>query len=161
VTSDIAGISLDGAQAGDVSVGDVAAGNLVKITGADANKILGLLEAQIRYAWDDDQRREARQAQVDADRQHDLDAAAMHWQMTRQRLDVIVTRLDHLDTATAETHAEARRVRVAGAILAAVLALIIIAVIVIAIDRYYLAGGLLRSIVGAAGATGIYYVRSR
>jgi Flp pilus assembly protein TadB len=152
-------IRLDG-QAGDVAVGDVAGGALTKISGADANRIVDLLQAQLQYSWDDDQRREVRQAQTDAERQRDRDETAMQWRMTRQRLDVVVQRLDHLDATAAETHAEARRVRVAGLIIAAALAALFVAVIVLLVDRYYLAA-LARALIGATGALGAYYVRSR
>jgi len=165
-TGDIAadsrtGLRLEGSQQiGDIATRDIAAGSITH-HGVDPARLADLMETLIKNAWDDRQDRDVRQAKVDDERRRDRDESAMHWQMTRQRLDVVVTRLDHLDATAAETNAEARRVRVAGAVLAAVLALIIIAIIVIAIDRYYLAGGLLRSIIGAAGATGIYYVRSR
>jgi hypothetical protein len=155
------GIGFGGAQVGDVAVGDVAAGNVVKISGADANKILDLLQAQIRYNGDDDQRREVRQAQIDAQRRRERDETSLQWAMVRQRLDIVMQRIDRLDATAAETNAEARRVRVAGLIIAALLGTLIVAVMVLLVDRYYLAGGLLRSIVGAAGALGIYYVRSR
>jgi Flp pilus assembly protein TadB len=152
------GVSLDGAQVGDVAVGDVAGANVVKITGADANKIVDLLQAQIRYSWDDDQRRELRQAQIDTERRHDQNEASLRWEMMRQRFDIISKRLDHLDASAAATAATvARHIQWSRLIVA------VLAVMIIAMALHYLGilGTALRASGIAAAILVLYYVRHR
>jgi Flp pilus assembly protein TadB len=136
-------VRLEG-QAGDVSVGDVAAGNVVKISGADANKIVDLLQAQMRYNWDDDQRREIRQGQMDQTRRRERDEEALRWEMMRQRFEAIATRLDRLD------HRSGQMSRMVLGVI------VVVTLLALAMVAHYL------GLIGvAAGAALIYLVRSR
>jgi hypothetical protein len=172
VTSDAPGgptVKIDG-QIADMSIRDAAGRDV--ISGADGNRVLAALETLIRYSWDDDQRRETRQAQHEAERQRDRDEAAAQWIMTRRRLDAVAEqignlettasvtrgrldavaeRIGRMETAAGETRADAQQLqRWLWAILAA------IALLALAMAAHYL------GLIGVAAMTAlIYLVRSR
>jgi hypothetical protein len=130
-------IDIEG-TASDVAGGDVqktitTTTTTTAINGVDGNKMIDMLQAQLRYNWDDDQRRELRQAQADEDRRRheedrrkDRDSADLQWAMMRQRFDVIITRLENLERAAITTITEARYVRVSIVVLIVVIVVLVV-----------------------------------
>lgn len=117
-------------QSGDVSIGTAA--QSVTYQGADANKLIAMMELIVKNDWDDRQQREIRMAQVDETARIAKDQADFHREMTRQRLERIasdVTTLAQDITATHRLTVQAQRWLIGLTAAVVLLALIVLAVV--------------------------------
>ena len=129
------------AQSGDQTYGNVAGGDIHQ--GADANRVLAMVELLVKNAWDDQQQRDIRQRQHDRERREERDRADYHREMTRQRLEKIAGDVERLTGDVAVTQRlgrEARRWLIGLTVAVVVIGMVLIGVVV---DRMVAAAGLM------------------
>jgi hypothetical protein len=117
------------AQSGEQHYGAVAGGDIHQ--GADANRVLAMVELLVKNSWDDQQRRaiwEAKEAEERRQRQNEAD---LHREMTRARLERIAGNVERLTEDMAETQRLGRAAR--RWLIGLTLALVVIGAIVVAV----------------------------